>query len=136
MAAQKLILVSGKRKKAIARAVIKAGNGIIKINKKILDIYEPAIWRLKLREPLLIAGDLSQKVDIDVNVQGGGISGQTEAVRLAIAKALIQFSKDKKLEKEFLAYDRHMLIADVRKRETRKPNTAGNARSKVQKSYR
>jgi len=136
MAAPKLMMVSGKRKKAIARVVVKAGSGIIRINKKNLDIYEPAVWRLKLREPLLIAGDLSQKVDIDVNVKGGGISGQTEAARLAIAKALVQFSKDKKMEKEFLAYDRRLLIADVRKRETRKPNTAGNARSKVQKSYR
>lgn len=136
MVSQKSLVVSGKRKKAVARAVVKTGSGQIRVNKKQLDIYEPRIWRLKLREPLLIAGDLAQKVDIDVHVTGGGISGQAEAARLVIAKALVQFSKDKKLEKEFLSYDRHLLIADVRTRETRKPNTHGNARSKVQKSYR
>ncbi len=132
----KIVNTSGKRKKAVARAVLKAGSGIVKINNKLIDSYEPKMARLKILEPLMIATDYAPKVDIHVTVNGGGSSGQAEAARLSIARALVEFSKDKKLEKEFLEYDRQMLIADVRQREDRKPNSAGKARSKVQKSYR
>jgi len=132
----KSILTTGKRKKSIARAVAKSGTGVIRVNKLLLDAVQPEAFRLKMREPLILSGDHANSVDISVNVRGGGISGQTDAVRLAIAKALVAFTKDKKLEKTFLDYDRHMLVADVRQREARKPNTHGNARGKVQKSYR
>ncbi|MBI2650937.1 30S ribosomal protein S9 [Candidatus Woesearchaeota archaeon] len=132
----KVILTSGKRKKAIARAAVKAGKGIVKINNKLLDFYEPKLYRLKLREPLIIAGDISNKVDISLNVIGGGVSSQTDACRLAIAKGLVEFSKDDKLKEEFLNYDRGLLVADVRRKESAKPNRHGQARSKVQKSYR
>ncbi len=132
----KVVNASGKRKKAIARAVLKAGTGIIKVNNRLVDYYEPKLARMKILEPLMIASDYTPKVDINVTVNGGGTSSQAEAARLSIARALVEFSKDKKLEKEFLEYDRQMLIADVRQREDRKPNSAGKARSKVQKSYR
>src|SRR3989338_6290405 len=101
----KVISTSGKRKRAIARATLKEGKGKIRINKNLIDYYNPAIARLKLKEPLLIAGDIINKVNIDVNVFGGGIMSQAEASRLAIARALVQY--DKKLEKPFLDYDRH-----------------------------
>ncbi len=132
----KAINISGKRKKAIARAIIKEGNGVITINRVPLETYEPAIARQKIEEPVIIAGERAKKADIDVNVKGGGAMGQAEAARLTIARALVAFTKDKELEKEFLDYDRQLLVADVRQRETRKPNTAGKARAKVQKSYR
>ncbi|MBI2134063.1 30S ribosomal protein S9 [Candidatus Woesearchaeota archaeon] len=132
----KPINTSGKRKKAIARAVLKAGTGIVKVNNILIDNYEPMLARMKIMEPLTLADTYAPKVDINVIVSGGGIFSQAEAVRLTIARALVEFSKDKKLEKEFLEYDRHMLVADVRQREDRKPNSAGKARSKVQKSYR
>ena len=132
----KSVQTSGKRKDAIARAVIKPGKGTVRINHMALEVYEPKMARLKISEPLLIAGDYAGKVDIQVNVRGGGIMGQAEAARLAIARGLVQFTKDKNMEKEFLIYDRHLLVADVRQRESRKPNTHGNARGKVQKSYR
>ena len=132
----KPILTSGKRKSAIARAVINQGTGIIRINNKLLTNYEPKLIQLKISEPLLLAETHSSNVDISVNVRGGGVMSQAEAARLAIAKALVEFTKDKKLEKEFLDYDRHMLIADVRRKEQRKPNRHGKARAKVQKSYR
>jgi small subunit ribosomal protein S9 len=64
----KTVTAAGKRKSAIARATIRAGKGVVRINNKNLDFYEPKISRLKLREPLIIAGDLSNKVNIDVNV--------------------------------------------------------------------
>jgi small subunit ribosomal protein S9 len=130
----KIIQTSGKRKKAIARAVLKAGNGKVTINNLDLNEYEPAFARMKILEPLILAKDAAEKADISVNVEGGGVTGRTEACRLAIAKALAEFSP--KMKERFLKYDRHLLIADVRQREARKPNTHGNARGKVQKSYR
>jgi len=132
----KPIIASGKRKRAIARATIRPGKGIVKINNRLLDFYEPKLARLKLREPLIIAGDLANKVDISVNVVGGGITSQADASRLAIAKGLVEFSKSDKLKEEFLNYDRNLLVADVRRKEPAKPNRHGQARGKVQKSYR
>tara|TARA_Y100000310_G_scaffold341787_1_gene442120 strand:- start:21004 stop:21405 length:402 start_codon:yes stop_codon:yes gene_type:complete len=132
----KVVVASGKRKRAIARATIKAGNGIVKVNNNILDHYEPKISRLKLREPLIIAGDLINKVNISVNVAGGGMSSQADASRLAIAKGLVEFSKNDKLKEAFLNYDRNLLVADVRRKEPSKPNRHGQARAKRQKSYR
>ncbi|MAE43154.1 30S ribosomal protein S9 [Candidatus Woesearchaeota archaeon] len=132
----KVITSSGKRKSAIARATVKAGNGIVKINNKLLDFYEPKLSRLKLKEPLLLAGDLVHKVNINVNVVGGGISSQADASRLAIAKALVEYSKSGKLKEQFLNYDRNLIVADVRRKEPAKPNRHGQARAKRQKSYR
>ena len=132
----KVLTVSGKRKRAIARATIKPGKGIIKINRKLLDFYEPRLYRMKIREPLTIAGDLANKIDIKVNVVGGGISSQTDASRLAIAKSLVEFSKSNSLKEQFLNYDRNLLVADVRRKEPSKPNRHGQARAKRQKSYR
>lgn len=132
----KNIIVSGKRKRAIARATLTEGKGKIRINHKLLDIYEPKLARLKLREPLLLAGNVISKVNIDVNVFGGGINSQAEASRLAIAKALVEYTKSEKLKETFLKYDRNLLVADVRRKEPAKPNRHGQARSKVQKSYR
>ncbi len=133
---EKIVVASGKRKKAIARARVKKGKGIIRINKKPLSRLEPVIAREKIMEAIELAKDHAKELDIDVNVVGGGIMGQAEASRLAIARAILEFTKDKKLEKAYLEYDRHLLVADVRMREARKPNTAGSARGKVQKSYR
>ena len=132
----KTIVVTGKRKRAIAKAAIKAGNGTITINNIGISFFEPKIARMKLQEPLVMAGDHASKVDIKINVKGGGFSSQADAARLAIAKALIGFVRDKKLEKVFLDYDRHLLVADVRRKEVRKPNRHGKARAKTQKSYR
>ncbi len=132
----KVVTASGKRKRAIARATIRTGKGVVKINNQLLDFYEPKLSRLKLREPLIIAGDLMNKADVSVNVAGGGISSQADASRLAIAKGLVEFSKSDKLKEQFLNYDRNLLVADVRRKEPAKPNRHGQARSKRQKSYR
>ena len=92
--------------------------------------------RERINEPLKIAGmETVQKLNFDINVLGGGWQSQTEAVRLAIAKALVAYTKSDKLKKEFLTYDRFLLIADTRRKETRKPNDS-KARAKRQKSYR
>ena len=132
--AKKIIQTKGKRKRAIARATLREGKGKIRFNKTPLDLVNPKLLRMKLREPLLLADDTAKMVDIDVSVFGGGIISQADAARLAIAKALVQFNK--KLENVFLKYDRQLLVADVRRKEPSKPNRHGKARAKRQKSYR
>ena len=130
----KIIHCSGKRKSAVARATIKPGKGKVRINKKMIDTIQPKIAQLKMKEPLILAGNIAETIDVEVNVNGGGITSQSEAVRLAIARSLVKFNK--KLEKNFLNYDRQLLVADVRRKEPHKPNTSKGARSKRQKSYR
>lgn len=132
----KTIHTSGKRKRSIARATLKEGTGIVKINSKPIDLYEPQLYRMKIKEPLILAGDFMNKVDIGVNVNGGGIAGQADAVRLVIAKALVEYTKSERLKDQFLKYDRNLLVADVRRKEASKPNRHGKARAKKQKSYR
>ncbi len=129
-----VIHVSGTRKKAIARATLRAGAGIVRINSHLLDYVQPELYRMKIQEPLIIAGEAVKGVNIDVRVHGGGMSAQADAARTAIARALSIY--DKNLHKEFSDYDRTLLVADVRQKETHKPNCHGKARSKRQKSYR
>jgi small subunit ribosomal protein S9 len=131
---KKIIHKAGKRKTAIAKATLKKGMGKVRINHKLLDLYKPEMYRLKIKEPLILAGNVSEEVDIDVNVKGGGIMSQSEAVRLAISRCLVEYSP--KLRNVFLDYDRNLLVADVRRKEPSKPNRHGSARSKRQKSYR
>lgn len=130
---KKVVQTIGKRKRSLAKATLSAGKGIIRINHQLLDTMQPEILRQRIMEPLLLSEDSWQKVDINISVAGGGVQGQTEAIRLAIARALVEFNK--KLKKPFLDYDRHLLIQDVRRREQRKPNDS-KARSSRQKSYR
>jgi small subunit ribosomal protein S9 len=114
---EKTILEVGKRRLAIARAIIKEGTGKVFINSKPLDLWGTDVLRLWIKEPLILAGDLAKTVDIHVNVRSGGIVGQAEAVRQAIAKALVKYSKDKKLKQKFLEYDRNLLVYDPRRNE-------------------
>ena len=131
----KLIQTTGKRKRAIARATLNKGTGKIKINSKDISLFGTQYYRLRLREPLIIGNNYSDKVDIDVKVQGGRVASQTDAIRLAIATGLVEFANDKKLEDAYLDYDRKLLVADVRRKEPCKPNYS-KARKKRQKSYR
>ncbi|MEK6904145.1 MAG: 30S ribosomal protein S9, partial [Nanoarchaeota archaeon] len=110
---KKIIHVAGKRKRAIARATLREGKGVIRINKMILDAYSPDVAKMMIQEPLQIAGDYSSKVDIDIDVNGGGWHSQAEAARLVVARALVEFSGNKKLKQDMLDYDRHLLIPDL-----------------------
>jgi len=131
----KVINSSGKRKTAIARATIKDGKGRIKINRVPLEIHEPELARLKMMEPLELAGDRVVKVDIDVNVNGGGVMGQATATRTAIARGLVEFFEDEELRVKYKTYDRSLLVNDPRRSEPKHPLGRG-ARKKRQKSYR
>lgn len=136
MKEENYVHVAGKRKRAVARVTIKKGKGRIRINNIPLDCYQPKLARAKMREAIMFAPNIISKVDINVNLNGGGIQSQADAARLAIARSLVRYTKDSKLEKEYLTYDRHFLVADVRRKEVRKPNSQGKARAKRQKSYR
>lgn len=131
----KIVNSSGKRKTAIARAMIKKGVGRIRVNKKPLEILEPELARLKISEPLTLAGDVASGIDIEVNVRGGGVIGQAEAVRTAIARGLVEWTADERLKDIFLEYDRNLLVSDARQKEPKKVGGPG-ARAKYQKSYR
>ncbi|MBE0523041.1 MAG: 30S ribosomal protein S9 [Methanosarcinales archaeon] len=132
----KIINTSGKKKTAIARATFKDGKGRIRINKKPLEIHEPEIARLKIMESLTFVDDkVISKIDIDVNVQGGGVIGQADAVRTAVGKGLVEWTGDLALKDAMLSYDRNLLVNDSRQKETKKFGGPG-ARAKTQKSYR
>jgi len=130
------IITSGKRKTAIARAVLVNGSGKISINQKDYKTLQ-ILDRLKIEEPVRIAKDVLGKVnfDVSINVKGGGEKSQIEAARLSLAKAIIKFSASKELTEAFLSYDRNLLIADVRRKEAYKPGDS-KARKKRQSSKR
>lgn len=126
---------SGKRKAAIARAVVKAGTGKVTVNKIPLELYTPELARLKIEEPLGLVPEMAGKVDIAVTVNGGGVMGQAAATRTAIARGLVDFYKDDELEAVFRGYDRTLIINDDRRKLPKNPQGPG-ARAKKQKSYR
>ncbi|MEM3736960.1 MAG: 30S ribosomal protein S9 [Candidatus Bathyarchaeia archaeon] len=129
------LVVIGKRKSAVARAVIRPGAGIIHVNQTPVELYPNEVARSKILEPLILAGDLRRQVDIDVTVNGGGFMGQAEAVRTSIARGLINWFKSTKLKRLMTDYDRAMLVGDPRRKEMKKAGGWG-ARRRRQKSYR
>ena len=131
----KVINASGKRKKAIARATLKEGTGISRINSRLLDTVEPEVMKMKIMEPLILADEAAKKIDADIVVKGGGAMSQTDAARLALAKGIVAYTGSKTIKNAFLEYDRHMLVADVRRNEPHKPNDS-KPRAARQKSYR
>ncbi|PSP99356.1 30S ribosomal protein S9 [Halobacteriales archaeon QS_5_70_17] len=127
---------SGKKKTAIARATVQEGEGRVRINAQPVELVEPELSRLKMLEPFRIADDdLREGVDIEVDVSGGGVSGQADAVRTAIARGLVEFTNDAELRDAFMEFDRSLLVNDVRQTEPKKWGGPG-ARARYQKSYR
>lgn len=149
MLANRVVVSSGKRKTAIAIALIKSGKGRVWINGIPIEIYPNEMARLKALEPLLVVGErIRNMVDIRVTVKGGGFMSQAEAARIAIARGLVEFFKcdgesdcgelsgvSSTLEKLFEEYDRHMLSGDPRRTESEKPMRY-SARRRKQRSYR
>ncbi|MCX8197135.1 MAG: 30S ribosomal protein S9 [Candidatus Micrarchaeota archaeon] len=125
----------GKRKKSIARASIKPGKGIVRINSVNLNAIDNKYVQAIISEPLRLAPEIASKVDISVNVFGGGIMGQAQACRVAIARALCGFSGDDSLKARMLAHDRFLLAEDSRRIEPKKYK-GPKARARFQKSYR
>ena len=133
---KKVLVLSGKRKTAIARATVRVGKGRIRINNVPLEIYEPKLARDKILEPLLLIDEkVWRQLDINVKVSGGGFMGQAEAARMAIAKGLLKWTKSTRLRTTLRDYDRTMIAGDPRRREPKKFGGPG-ARARDQKSYR
>ncbi len=130
-----LVLESGKRKTAIARALIRSGKGRVRINKIPLEILTPEVAQRKIQEPLLLLEEQMKDVDIDVNVRGGGFMGQAEAARMAIARGLVSWTQSAAVRDRLQQYDRTMLAGDPRRTESKKFGGPG-ARRRRQKSYR
>ena len=136
MPAKKSLVVSGKRKTATSRAVVRAGIGRVYINRTPVEIFEPEIAREKIMEPFIQAGaEVRSQLDMDVKMSGGGYMGQAEAARMAIANAILKWTKSSHLRTVFAEYDRTMIAGDKRKKEPKKFGGPG-ARSRDQKSYR
>ena len=105
------------------------------INGVPLEILEPELVRMKIEEPVMLAGDIARQVDIIVETRGGGIMGQASAARTAIARGLVEWSGSNELKALYMEYDRHLLVEDPRQTEPKKPR-GRSARAKRQKSYR
>ena len=136
MIVEKKLIISGKRKTAIAKAVIVDGTGKVLINRipyENLDFFK----KLVISEPIEITKKTlgNFNFDISVNVKGGGSESRIEASRLAIARALVKFSKSDSLKRAFSKYDKNLLVADTRRKEANKPGDS-KARKKRQKSFR
>jgi len=132
----KVLLTSGKRKTAVARATVKSGRGRVRVNNVPVEVLEPKVARDRVLEPLLQAGDaVWGQLDIDVRVSGGGFMGQAEAVRTALARGLLRWTRSAHLQTLFTEFDRTLVAGDPRRREPKKFGGPG-ARARDQKSYR
>ena len=129
------ITTKAKKKTAVARAVLHKGKGRITVNKMNIALLQPRYVNAFVHEPLDLSGDLWKEVDVAISVKGSGVMSQAVAARAALAKALVQYSKDKKLKDVFLKYDRMLLVDDFRRKEPKKPLGRG-ARAKRQLSRR
>jgi len=131
----KVVATTGKRKTAVAQAYVRKGGGLVRINHVPLEIYTPELSRLKMLEPLRLAGKKVDGLDIEVRLSGGGVMGQADAARTAIARGLVNYLGDKDLELLYREYDRTLMVPDTRRKLPKKPLGRG-ARKKRQKSYR
>ncbi len=131
-----ILMVSGKRKTSVAKATLTDGDGKVFYKSQNLDQLR-TFHKLSILEPIRIYESVLGKLPYDVHlkVMGGGKEGQIQAARLALAKVLVAKTNSKELKDAYLQYDRHLLVADVRRKEQRKPGDS-KARAKRQKSYR
>ncbi len=127
-------LARGKRKTSIARAVVREGSGRIRVNSMLSSSIPNRFARELIEEPLRLAGPEGSKVDIYVNVCGGGEMGQAQASRTAIARALAQYFGEG-LKKAYEEADKYLLNEDPRRVEPKKYK-GRKARARFQKSYR
>ncbi len=134
----KVIIAFSRRKEARARAYATIGNGNIYINGYPIDLVKPSYIKELILEPIYItslAKNLISSYDININVKGGGFSGQAQAARSALAKVLVKASNSDLLKKLYLEYDRYLLVDDVRQVEPKK-FLGPKARARFQTSYR
>ena len=142
----------GRKKTAVAVALVKEGSGQFRINGMPLDSISPEMLRIKVYEPLLLLGKGSSapdqdkgkwgKLDFRIRVKGGGYVSQIYAIRQAIARGIIAFNQKyvdeatkKDMKDALMAYNKSLVISDPRRCEPKKFGGRG-ARARFQKSYR
>ncbi|MFC2154226.1 30S ribosomal protein S9 [Candidatus Altiarchaeota archaeon] len=135
----KVVHVSGKRKEAVSRTTIKEGEGVIRVNRKPLEFFQPIAARMRVEQALKLASehvDLSS-ININVRVNGGGVMGQADAIASSIARGLVEWSENDQLLERYHGYDRTIIAGDYRQTEVHKPGQSSKGpRHKRQKSYR
>ena len=145
----KIDLYPGQRKSCRAVATISKGNGKVRINNTPVELLEPEVVKELILTPLALVGELRNKVDISVRVQGGGFMGQAFASAVAISRSLSGEGKGgrdpkdhplaknirEEIRKKITEFDRHLLAGDPRQTESKKFGGSG-ARRRKQKSYR
>eukprot|EP01088_Endostelium_zonatum_P002285 TRINITY_DN127_c0_g1_i1.p1 TRINITY_DN127_c0_g1~~TRINITY_DN127_c0_g1_i1.p1 ORF type:complete len:234 (-),score=58.87 TRINITY_DN127_c0_g1_i1:71-772(-) len=139
----KSVQTFGKKKSAIAVAYTCEGVGLLKVNGSPIELVEPQVLRYKVLEPILLLGrERFAKIDIRIQVQGGGHVSQIYAIRQALAKAVVAYyqkyvdeSEKQKIKDILMDYDRSLLAIDARRCEPKKFGGRG-ARARFQKSYR
>lgn len=130
------VIAAGKRKTAIARAIIRSGVGRVIYNGYPIEVYPNEQVKQRILEPLnIIPEDLRNQVDIIVKARGGGFMGQADAARIAIGRGLVKYTGSDEIKKILLEYDRTILSGDPRRKEPKKFGGPG-ARRRFQKSYR
>jgi small subunit ribosomal protein S16e len=139
----KVVYTHGKKKNAIANAVVQPGKGTITVNRIPIQNIEPKTLRVKIFEPLLLLGSSQfSGLKIKVRVAGGGPIAQLYAARMAISKGIVAWKQKYEDEEEkanvrklLVSYDKGLLVADPRRMEPKKYGGPG-ARARKQKSYR
>jgi small subunit ribosomal protein S9 len=142
-------LYPGQRKTCRAVATIVKGNGKIRINNIPAEVIQPELAKELILTPANIIGELRDRVDVSVHVNGGGFMGQAFASAVAISRALTGETKGSKeprehpftksvrdeIKRKIIDFDRHLLAGDPRQTEAKKYGGPG-ARRRKQKSYR
>ncbi len=129
-------LVKSSRKKSRARCVVKKGSGKVFVNKTPIDSLFDGYRKEVVLEPSYICPDQFEKLDFFINVYGGGYSGQIQTIRSCIAKGILEANNNKEeIRQKFITYDRHLIVDDVRQKESKKQLGRG-ARSRKQHSKR
>jgi small subunit ribosomal protein S9 len=145
----KIDLYPAQRKTCRALATISKGNGKVRINNVPAEVMEPKIAKEMVLTPIHLLGEIRNRVDINVRVQGGGFMGQAFASAVAISRALtgdgkggrdpkdhpLTKSMREEVRRKILEFDRHLLSGDPRQTESKKFGGPG-ARRRKQKSYR
>jgi small subunit ribosomal protein S9 len=121
----------GRRKSAVARIYVRDGKGVITVNRRDYTSYFPTEQLQTVAKQPLVLIDAASKYDITVNLKGGGMTGQAEALRLAIARAIVKMDAEKKPQLKANGY----LTRDPREVERKKPGQPG-ARKRFQFSKR
>lgn len=131
MAAKNQIQTVGRRKTATARVLIRPGKGGLRVNGRELEEYFPReTHRIRIMEPLRVAG-LEGQFDVQVRCDGGGLTGQADAVRMGLARAIVSYDEEARPSMR----EKGMLTRDPRKVERKKPGRP-KARKRFQFSKR